>query len=82
MVTVYVRRGFDDLLAHADRPLDIEGTAHSCILHTDREDRTRRLAREFDVCRAVVNQPGALGLPGVENGLDTTLCLGAAVLGG
>lgn len=81
-VTVYVRRGFDDLLAQADRLLDVDGAGHSCVLHTDREERVRRLAREVDVCRAVVNQPGALGLAGVGNGLDATLCLGAGVWGG
>jgi sulfoacetaldehyde dehydrogenase len=82
VVTVYVDEGFDGLLTRADRVLDVDGAGHSCVLHTDREDRVERFARAVDVCRAVVNQPGALGLPGYGNGLDATLCLGAGVWGG
>lgn len=82
VVTVYIDRGFTDLVACANQILDIEGAGHSCVLHTDRDDRIERVAREIDVCRIVVNQAGALGLPGVGNGLDTTPSLGAGVWGG
>ncbi|MFC6941571.1 aldehyde dehydrogenase family protein [Salinirubellus sp. GCM10025818] len=82
VLTVYVGRGFTDLVARANRILEVEGAGHSCVLHTERDDRIERVAREVDVCRAVVNQPGGLGLPGYGNGLDTTVSLGAGVWGG
>jgi len=80
--TVYTDRGFGDLLTCASRILDVEGAGHSCVLHTNRDDRINRIAREIDVCRVVVNQVGAFGLPGAGNGLDTTVSLGAGVWGG
>jgi sulfoacetaldehyde dehydrogenase len=82
VVTVYTDRGFTDLLTCVSRILDVEGAGHSCVLHTDRDDRIEQVAREVDVCRVVVNQAGALGLPGAGDGLDTTLSLGAGVWGG
>lgn len=82
VVTVYTDRGFDRLLDTANRILAVDGAGHSCTLHTDREERIETFAEAVNVCRAVVNQPGGLGLPGGGNGLDATLSLGGGVWGG
>jgi len=82
VVTVYTDRGFDQLVETTNRILANDGAGHSCVLHTDREERVEQFATDVDVCRAVVNQAGALGLPGGDNSLDATLSLGAGVWGG
>lgn len=82
VVTLYEARGFKTLLEVVDGLLETDGAGHSCILHTERSDRAEQLADRIDVCRAVVNQAGALSLAGGGNGLDTTLCLGGGPWGG
>jgi len=82
VVTVYMDRGFDQLLDRVGEILATEGAGHSCTIHTTVRSRIERVACEVDVCRAVANQPGGYGLGGHGNDLDTSLCLGAGVWGG
>lgn len=60
MVTVHVETGFKTVVTRANRILENDSPGRSCVLHTGRDDRVGRFAREVDVCRAVVDQPGAL----------------------
>ncbi len=83
VLSVHAGEGFDDLLAVTRDVLSVDGAGHSCVLHTERPERAERLAREVDVCRAAVNQPGALALPGgPDNDLPPTFSLGTGVWGG
>jgi sulfoacetaldehyde dehydrogenase len=83
VLTLYRYTEFDEAIELVGAILDFMGKGHSCGIHTADEAKARRLALEIDVARVLVNQAHAVGNGGsFDNGLNTTLTMGAGTWAG
>jgi sulfoacetaldehyde dehydrogenase len=83
VLALYRYSEFDEAIELVRSVLDFMGKGHSCGIHTTDEAKARRLALEIDVARVLVNQAHAFGNGGsYDNGLNTTLTMGAGTWAG
>jgi sulfoacetaldehyde dehydrogenase len=83
VLTLYRARDFDHAIELINNVLAVQGRGHSCGIHTKNTEHTRRLAREIDVVRVLVNQAHTFGNGGsFDNGLNFTLSMGCGTWGG
>ena len=82
VLTVYRAHDFDQAVNLVTDILNVQGRGHSCGIHTDDIDHTRRLAEEIDVVRVLVNQAHTFGNGGsFDNALNFTLSMGCGTWG-
>ena len=62
--------------------LDIDGTGHTAIIHTQSADLVRRFATTIRASRILVNTPATQGLLGLTTGLTASFTLGPGTWGG
>src|SRR5262249_35206709 len=62
--------------------LDIDGSGHTAIIHTQDADLVQRFAAEMPVSRILVNSPGTQGVIGLTTGLMLSMTLGCGTWGG
>jgi sulfoacetaldehyde dehydrogenase len=83
VLTLYRARDFDHAIELINNILKVQGRGHSCGIHTKNTEHARRLAREIDVVRVLVNQAHTFGNGGnFDNGLNFTLSMGCGTWGG
>lgn len=75
--------GWDEAVSHALANLLMDGTGHSCVLHSNNEEHVKCAAERLPVSRFGVNMIGSSGLGGgLDNGLNPTASLSCGSWGG
>ena len=83
VLAVYRWTDLDAALTRIQAILDFQGAGHSCGIHTNSDERARRVAERLRVARVLVNQAHAMGNGGsFDNGLGFTLTMGAGTWAG
>lgn len=83
VLTVWKYQDFDKAVQIVEDITAINGSGHSCGIHTSREDRIIQLGTRVKVSRVMVNQSQSLGNSGnFSNGMPFTLTLGCGSWGG
>jgi acyl-CoA reductase-like NAD-dependent aldehyde dehydrogenase len=62
--------------------LEIDGTGHTAIIHSQNVRFIRRFTAAIDVSRILVNSPGTHGVIGLTSGLTPSMTLGSGTWGG
>ena len=83
VLTVYRARDFDHAEQLVSQVMDVQGSGHSCGIHTGVTANAERLAENMNVVRVLVNQPHTFGNGGsFNNALNFTLSMGCGTWGG
>jgi sulfoacetaldehyde dehydrogenase len=83
VLTVWKADTFDDAVEMIKGITKLNGSGHSCGIHTKDEDHIVELGKRVKVSRIMVNQPQAYGNSGnYDNGMPFTLTLGCGSWGG
>jgi sulfoacetaldehyde dehydrogenase len=83
VLTLWKSDSFDRAVEMVAEITSINGTGHSCGIHTKDEDHILALGRRVNVSRIMVNQAQSLGNSGnYANGMPFTLTLGCGTWGG
>jgi len=77
VLTVYRARDFDHAEQLVNQVMDVQGSGHSCGIHTGVAANAERLAENMNVVRVLVNQAHTFGNGGsFNNALNFTLSMG------
>jgi len=83
VLTLWKSESFDQAVDMVSEITSINGTGHSCGIHTKNEDHIFALGHRVNVSRIMVNQAQSLGNSGnYGNGMPFTLTLGCGTWGG
>lgn len=83
VLTVWKSSNFDQAVEMVKGITDLNGSGHSCGIHTTDEAHIVNLGERVNVSRIMVNQPQAYGNSGnYDNGMPFTLTLGCGTWGG
>ena len=83
VLTVWRAGSFDEAVEMIKGITKLNGSGHSCGIHTKDEDHIVELGKRVKVSRVMVNQPQAYGNSGnYDNGMPFTLTLGCGSWGG
>lgn len=83
VLTVWKSKDFDQAVEMVKGITDLNGSGHSCGIHTTDEAHIVNLGERVNVSRIMVNQPHAYGNSGnYDNGMPFTLTLGCGTWGG
>ncbi len=83
VLTVWRAGSFDEAVEMVKGITRLNGSGHSCGIHTRDEDHIVELGKRVKVSRVMVNQPQAYGNSGnYDNGMPFTLTLGCGSWGG
>ena len=83
VLTIWSSRTFDEAVNIVKSITDLNGSGHSCGIHTTDENRILELGGRVNVSRIMVNQPQSYGNSGnYNNGMPFTLTLGCGTWGG
>ncbi len=83
VLTVWKADTFDEAVDMIKAITKLNGSGHSCGIHTQDEDHLIELGKRVKVSRIMVNQPQAYGNSGnYDNGMPFTLTLGCGSWGG
>ncbi len=83
VLALYRAADFDDAVAITARIQRHQGAGHSVGLHSARDDRAMRLAREIPTSRVIVNQAHTFATGGsFTNGMPFSLSMGCGAWGG
>jgi sulfoacetaldehyde dehydrogenase len=83
VLTLWKSESFDQAVDMVSEITSINGTGHSCGIHTKNEDHILALGHRVNVSRIMVNQAQSLGNSGnYGNGMPFTLTLGCGTWGG
>ncbi len=74
---------WEDAVEIARANLNMEGSGHSCVIHSNTQEHIEYVPTRVNVSRYAVNQIGGTGLGGaLDNGLSPTTTLGCGTWGG
>ena len=83
VLTVWKYDDFDDAIKMVEEITALNGSGHSCGIHTTNDDHILKLGLRVKVSRIMVNQPHSYGNSGnYDNGMPFTLTLGCGTWGG
>jgi len=83
VLTVYRARDFDHAEQLVNQVMGVQGSGHSCGIHTSVTANAERLAENMNVVRVLVNQAHTFGNGGsFNNALNFTLSMGCGTWGG
>ena len=83
VLTLWKYDQFEDAIKMVEDITDINGSGHSCGIHTSNEDHILQLGLRVKASRIMVNQPHSYGNSGnYNNGMPFTLTLGCGTWGG
>jgi len=83
VLTVWKCETFDQSIEIVRKITELNGSGHSCGIHSTNESHILKLGHEIKVSRIMVNQPQSYGNSGnYNNGMPFTLTLGCGTWGG
>ncbi|MEL7257602.1 MAG: sulfoacetaldehyde dehydrogenase, partial [Pseudomonadota bacterium] len=83
VLALYRAKDFDDAVQITQRIQRHQGAGHSVGLHSSKDDRAHRLARDIPTSRIVVNQAHTFATGGsFTNGMPFSLSMGCGAWGG
>ena len=83
VLTVWKYGDFNEAIEFVENITGLNGSGHSCGIHTSQEDHILELGKRIKVSRIMVNQPQSYGNSGnYNNGMPFTLTLGCGTWGG
>lgn len=83
VLTIWKYENFEEAIQMVERITALNGSGHSCGIHTSNEDHILELGTRVKVSRIMVNQPHSYGNSGnYNNGMPFTLTLGCGTWGG
>lgn len=82
ILAFYTAKDYKKVCERCCEILYYEGSGHTFIIHTEKQEIVDYFAHRVPVSRFVVNSPGALGGIGASTGLMPSLTLGCGAVGG
>jgi sulfoacetaldehyde dehydrogenase len=83
VLTLWKADSFEEAVEMVKDITWLNGSGHSCGIHTNNEEHIIELGKQVNVSRVMVNQPQAYGNSGnYDNGMPFTLTLGCGSWGG